>query len=89
MGIFNDNWEDEVYRLEAEVTRLKNDLRIANEGRQFFYKDAKAEHMRAERLQAENNRLRSQLAAYLNPDEKYREDFIDEDEIITETMKRG
>ena len=89
MGIFNDNWEDEVYRLEAEVTRLKNDLRIANEGRQFFYKDAKAEHMRAERLQAENNHLRSQLAAYLNSDEKYREDFVDEDEIIAEVMKRG
>ena len=89
MGIFNDNWEDEVYRLEAEITQLKKDLRLANEGRQFFYKDAKAEHMRAERLRAENNRLRSQLAAYLNSDEKYREDFVDEDEIITETMKRG
>lgn len=89
MGMFNDNWEDEVYQLKAEITQLKNDLRIANEGRQFFYKDAKAEHMRAVRLQAENNRLRSQLAAYLNSDEKYREDFADEDEIIAETMKRG
>ena len=75
MGIFNDGWEDEVYRLKAEIAQLKNDLRIANEGRQFFYKDAKAEHMRAERLQAELNHLRAQLATHTNPEDTYRDDF--------------
>ena len=75
MGIFNDGWEDEVYRLKAEIAQLKEQLRITKEGRQFFYKDAKAEHMRAERLQAELNHLRAQVATHTNPEDTYRDDF--------------
>lgn len=75
MGIFSLDEQFEYLELERQVKELKEQLRIAIEGRQFFYKDAKAEHMRAERLQAELNRLRAQLAT-TNPEDTYLDDFV-------------
>lgn len=93
MGMFSLDEQPEYLELERQVKELKEELRIAKEGRQFFYKDAKAEHMRAERLQAELNRLRAQLATHTNPEDTYRDDFggmfMDEAEIIQETFRRA
>lgn len=75
MGMFSLDEQPEYLELERQVKELKEQLRIAIEGRQFFYKDAKAEHMRAERLQAELNHLRAQLATHINPEDTYRDDF--------------
>ena len=85
--------ENENDSLREEIRQLKEELRITREGRQFFYKDAKAEHMRAERLKAELNRLRAQLSTHTNPEDTYRDDFggmpMDEADIICETFRRA
>ena len=67
--------ENENDSLREEIRQLKEELRITREGRQFFYKDAKAEHMRAERLKAEVNRLHAQRATHTNPEDTCRDDF--------------
>ena len=82
----------EVLNLREENAILAEELRIAKEGRHFFYQDAKAYHNLAMRLQKENSNLRVQLATHTNPEDTYRDDFggmfIDEADIICETFRR-
>ena len=61
MGMFSLDEHPEYLELERQVQELKEQLRIAREGRQFFYKDAQAEHNRAMTLQHENDMLKQEL----------------------------
>lgn len=92
MGMFSLDEQPEYLELERQVKELKEELRIAKEGRHFFYQDAKAYHNLAMRLQKENSNLRAQLATHTNPEDTYRDDFggmfIDEADIICETFRR-
>jgi len=85
--------DQEVLNLREENAALAEKLRIAEEGRHFFYQDAKAYHDMAMRLKQENSNLRAQLATHTNPEDTYRDDFsdmfIDEADIIRETFRRA
>lgn len=92
MGMFSLDEQPEYLELERQVKELKEQLRIAKEGRSFFYKDAKAEHMRAVALQHENDMLKQELqelglrydtlaALHTNPEDAYRNDFGGDDRI--------
>ena len=93
MGMFSLDEQPEYLALERQVKELKEKLRIAEEGRHFFYQDAKAYHNLAMRLQKENSNLRAQLATHTNPEDTYRDDFsdtfIDEADVIRETFRRA
>ena len=84
--------DQEVLNLREENAVLAEKLRIAEEGRHFFYQDAKAYHNLAMRLKQENSNLRARLATHTNPEDTYRDDFgnmfIDEADIICETFRR-
>ena len=86
MGMFSLDEQPEYLELERKVKELQEELRIAKEGRHFFYKDAKTEHNRAVTLQHENDMLRQELQElglrydalvelHTNPEDTYRDDF--------------
>lgn len=94
MGMFSLDEQPEYLELERQVQELKEQLRIAKEGRQFLYQDAKAEHNHAVALRHENDMLKQELQELglryealagrpTNPEDSYREKFCSIDDYLT------
>jgi len=94
MGMFSLDEQSEYLELECQVQELKEQLRIAREGRQFFYKDAQVEHNRTVALQHENDMLKQELQELglrydalagrpTNSEDSYREGLYSTDDYLT------